>query len=185
MSLNFELFNISRVSRVLSATFNSGRLLLVFLCVILSQPAYAGWKLQNPDPTAENLFSIWGSSEDRVFAVGLYGTIIHWDGKNWELMDSPTNEILVGVWGTDSGPDVYVVGYEGTLLHWNGQEWRGVDIPFDKNLYGVWGSGPDNVLSVGMDGRILKRSDAGWQAINAMTYGSVKALSGSSTRNEL
>ena len=36
------------------------------------------WIWQNPLPTGNDLNEVWGSGSSDVFAVGDYGTIVHW-----------------------------------------------------------------------------------------------------------
>ncbi|MCK4237364.1 MAG: hypothetical protein KAX38_09620 [Candidatus Krumholzibacteria bacterium] len=59
---------------------------------------------------------VWGSGESDVFAVGLGGTILHYDGSNWSLMNSPTTKDLYDVWGSSEN-DVFAMGLNGTILH--------------------------------------------------------------------
>jgi hypothetical protein len=69
--------------------------------------------------TTAYLRGIWGSSGSDVFAVGYYGTILHYDGASWSLMDSGMTRSLYGVWGSSS-TNVFAVGYYGTILHYDG-----------------------------------------------------------------
>jgi hypothetical protein len=62
---------------------------------------------------------VWGSSGSDVFAVGNYGTIVHYDGATCTAMSSGTSVWLSGVWGS-SGSDVFAVGEGGTILHYDG-----------------------------------------------------------------
>jgi hypothetical protein len=50
--------------------------------------------------TGDDLSRIWGSSLSDVFAVGNYGTIMHYDGSAWGAMTSGTTTDLIGVWGS-------------------------------------------------------------------------------------
>jgi hypothetical protein len=46
--------------------------------------AHAGggeWEWQTPFPAGSHLQSVWGSSGSDVFAVGEWGTIVHYDGE--------------------------------------------------------------------------------------------------------
>jgi hypothetical protein len=65
----------------------------------------------------EDLRGVWGASANDVFVAGTSGVIFHYDGANWNSMDSGTSESLYGgVWGT-SGSSVWAVGNGGTILH--------------------------------------------------------------------
>ena len=47
------------------------------------------------------------------------GTILHYDGKTWYLVNSGTIENLKGIWGS-SGGNVFAVGNGGAILHYSG-----------------------------------------------------------------
>jgi hypothetical protein len=103
---------------------------LVVGLFLWSQPIFAQgpeWTWQNPLPTGNDLYGVWGSSgadsgPPDVYAVGWGGTILHYDGSSWSRMSSGTDRDLRGVWGSsgaDSGPpDIYAVGWGGTILHY-------------------------------------------------------------------
>ena len=78
-----------------------------------------GWEWQNPLPQGNGINDVWGSSQSDVFAVNLFGTILHYDGISWSSMNSGTTEALYGIWGTSSS-DVFAVGDNGTILHYAG-----------------------------------------------------------------
>jgi hypothetical protein len=73
---------------MLTQTSWSKRLWLVTAVVMMSlalfvQPAYAqepDWTWQNPLPQGNPLWGVWGSSGSDVFAVGDWGTVLHYDG---------------------------------------------------------------------------------------------------------
>ncbi|MCP4714236.1 MAG: hypothetical protein GY868_03890, partial [Deltaproteobacteria bacterium] len=101
-----------------------------------------------------DLFDIWGSAADNVFAVGTDGTILHYDGTLWQTMESPTSQDLYSIWG--SGPQsIYAVGDQGTILNFNGSSWSEMTGPTTKALNHVWGPAPDTVYAVGDDGTLL------------------------------
>jgi hypothetical protein len=64
--------------------------------------------------TDVSLRGVWGTSWSDVYAVGMGGTILHYDGISWSSMTSGTSEELEGVWGTASN-DVYAVGRYGII----------------------------------------------------------------------
>lgn len=76
---------------------------------------------------SDGLESVWGSSSSDVFAVGVDGIILHYDGSAWSVMNSGTSDELYGVWGSSS-TDVFAVGaygymgqlLYGTILHYKG-----------------------------------------------------------------
>jgi hypothetical protein len=100
-------------------------------------------------PTQNGLQSIWGSSEADIWAVGDSGTIVHFDGSAWTLVDSGVTDNLTSVRGT--GPsDVWAVGDAGSVLHWDGSAWTVVS-QVGLPLLGLWAFAPDDVWAVGVD----------------------------------
>ena len=136
--------------------------------------------LAGPDSgTTQNLFGVWGSGPNDVFAVG-DGTILHSsnDGAAWQAQTSGTTQTLSGVWG--SGPnDVFAVGDGGVILHSSndGASWQAQTSGSHAILSGVWGSGPNDVFAVGGNGVILHSCNDGasWQA---QTSGTTQSLDG-------
>ena len=78
---------------------------------------------------------MWGSSGSDVFAVGVYGTILHYDGSSWSAMSSGTSADSHGVWGS-TGSDVFAVG-NGTILHYDGSAWSAMSSGTDHGSWGV------------------------------------------------
>src|SRR5438552_16184979 len=73
-----------------------------------------------------------------VWAVGVNGTILHYNGTSWSSVSSGTVQNLNSVWGT-SASDVWAVGDGGTLLHYNGISWSSVTSGTTAPLHAVWG----------------------------------------------
>jgi len=113
-----------------------------------------GWEWQNPLPTGSQLEGVWGSGGSDTFAVGLQGTILHYDGADWSAMSSGTSDTLWDVWGS-SGSDVFVVP---GILHYDGTEWSTMNPGTGGWLFSVWGSSGTDVFVVGADGIILHYS---------------------------
>ncbi|MEA3247776.1 MAG: hypothetical protein U9Q74_16625 [Gemmatimonadota bacterium] len=75
----------------------------------------------SPAASAGALYSVWGSAANNIFAVGVGGRILKYDGTAWATMASPTNRTLARVAG--SGPtDVWALG-DSVLLHYDGTQW--------------------------------------------------------------
>jgi hypothetical protein len=121
--------------------------LLVFLWPAAAQTQGGEWEWQNPLPQGNGLRGVWGSNGGDVFAVGLSGTILHYDGINWSAMSSGTTEALWGVWGSNGG-DVFAVGSYGTILHYDGINWNAMSSGTTYRLYDVWGSSGGDVFAV-------------------------------------
>jgi len=118
------------------------------------------WKTVYVDINLPSLRAVWASAPDDVFAVGSYGTIIHYNGSNWEVMQTGWNKNLYDVWGFGSndvfacGGDTPAVGdtSKPLLLHYDGNTWTSlldtVNYP-ERSIGTVWGSGPENVYFEG------------------------------------
>jgi cysteine-rich repeat protein len=140
------------------------------------------------------LRGIWGSGADNVFAVGSYGTILHYDGNDagiWTRMEIPPsigpNQIFLDVWGTHA-TDVTVVGDQGTILRYDGHEWSPMISPTDHYIAGVWGTPAGRMFAVGAGGTLLSYDPlAGteWRMMASGTSSDLTAIHGNSADNIL
>jgi Tol biopolymer transport system component len=142
------------------------------------------WTWTNPLPQGNTLRAVWGSGPEDVFAVGDHGTIVHYDGYEWRLMESGTTQQLNGVWGS-SDADVFVVGGGGTILHYNGAAWSAVRSGISLDLNGVWGSSASSVFAVGVDGIIQYFDGSAWTRMSGGTTSTLNAVWGSSADSVL
>ncbi len=143
-----------------------------------STPEVTGWRWQNPMPTGNSPGALWGSGPDDIFGVGAFGSIIHYDGNEWQQQTSPSGDRLEGIWG--SGPDsVFAVGWAGAILHYDGRGWTRMESAVDTNLKAVWGAGPDSVYTVGDNGVILHYDGSHWQATDSGTDMDLEGIWGS------
>jgi hypothetical protein len=88
------------------------------------------------DLGAETLEDIDGSAPDDIYAVGLLGTIAHYDGRAWRLLDSPTNQHLSNV-RCVSRDEIYICGNNGTVFRGNQHAWTFIGEPASEVSY--WG----------------------------------------------
>ena len=160
---------------------------LVSISILLPLPVSAdtlgttnGGRWQNQLPQSNNLGGVWGSSSSDVFAVGDYGTILHYNGSTWVNMSSGTSKLLYSVWGTSSS-DVFAVGYDGTILHYNGSTWSAMRSYYAGILWGVWGSSSSDVFAVGDSGTILHYNGNTWSNMSSDTTNSLYGVWGSSS----
>ncbi len=147
--------------------------------------------------SAKTLYSVWGASENCVFAVGADGRIVRYaGGASWGGMSSGSTNTLRGVWGTGndwaSGDRVWAVGNSGTILVYDGSSWSSpYSKPFgstDVTLCGVWGTGgttsSDRVYAVGYRGSGSNQEGVVWyydfdgNQWHSMDSGTSKRLSG-------
>jgi hypothetical protein len=51
-----------------------------------------------------------------VFAAGEDGVLLHFDGAAWTAVVSPTDRLLIQLWGEPGEPSAYAVGLVTTVL---------------------------------------------------------------------
>jgi len=100
-------------------------------------------------------FSIWGDTWRNIYVVGQGGTVAHFDGNDWALVEIGVKEDLRGVWGS-SADDVYAVGENGTIVHFDGGDWSKMDSGTSFDLYSVWGASKTAVFAVGEQNTVLR-----------------------------
>lgn len=127
---------------------------------------------------------LWAASGREVYAVGLWGTILRFDGSGWTPLASGTTHHLFGVWGSGS-TDVIAVGAGGMMLRWDGTSWQrdqtsGAGTTW---LWRVWGTDAANVWVGGDGGTILRRSGGGWVRQTVPTTESIRGLWGTDAAN--
>ena len=132
------------------------------------------------------MVSIWGTSPNDLYAVGLSdqntGTMYYYDGVHWKpikltsVEGGPINAIvgLAQVFGFNSD-DIWVVGneeiydavtskstYVSLILHWKFGQWSKASITLGKPLKSVWGNMPDNVWASGEGGTLYHFNGIDW-----------------------
>jgi hypothetical protein len=105
-----------------------------------------------PDMYGRDIFHVWGSGPNDIYAVGNMNEIMHSTGDGtWTLQASPPGAALgvfEHVWG--SGPnDIYVVGDLIGVAHSTGDGVWTLDPDLNNEPIGVWGFGPNDVYVVG------------------------------------
>jgi len=56
-------------------------------------PIRTTWNLEAPLPTSQHLWGVWGTSASNVWAVGGFGSeIVHYDGVDWRVVESPLDQ---------------------------------------------------------------------------------------------
>lgn len=107
-----------------------------------------GWCWENPLPQGNAIIAVSVVSPNLVYAVGVGGTVLKWDGAKWISLNAPATGDLRAVWA--SGPDnVWVTGGVGVILRWNGTSWLTLTPSALVPYFGIWGTGPNDVWIVG------------------------------------
>lgn len=74
-------------------------------------------------PGDDEYCAIGGSGpDDPVWVVGCNGAVVSSDGNGWEIIDSETDAMLIGVYAT-SPQDVWTTTHTGQLRYWDGIGW--------------------------------------------------------------
>ena len=113
--------------------------------------------------TNVSLLAVWALAANRAWAGGQAGVILGWNGTDWRLETTPTQETIVGIWAADSN-SAYASASGGVLLHRVGSQWvaEPSGVSSTVTLLDVWGLDRDRVWAVGSNGTVLRRTAAGW-----------------------
>lgn len=138
-----------------------------------------GTDLTLVDPGVDrSLFGGFALEASTAWLVGTQGTVLRWDGKSFEAMDSKTTRILRGVWSA-SKSSTWIVGDKGTILGlFNETSWVPTASGVNEDLYSVWGSAPNDCWVVGNLGKLLHWDGTAFTAQDSGTTASLRALWG-------
>src|SRR5690554_3884813 len=144
-------------------------------------------------PVMCRVFPFWRSwpaiSNSWVFrrlAVGDFGLVLRYNGREWGEFNVGTENFLYDVWGPTLD-DIYAVGLSGTLAHFNGQRWQLQPVRLRDDLLSLSGTDAAGVYAVGTQGRVLRLEagewvpepsgiDVGLRAVKATVNGAVYAV---------
>lgn len=107
-----------------------------------------GWCWSHPLPQGNNIRSMWSAEGAGVWAAGDAGTVLRYDGQNWDRIS--VNGGSAFVWG--SGPtDIYLV--PGDVWHYDGTRLSQVVVSLgDFWIYDLSGTGPNDVWAAAYQG---------------------------------
>lgn len=125
----------------------------------LCTPAGLCW--QNPLPQGNRLAAVRAISSSDAWAVGAAGTILHWDGMTWSLVDSGTTSHLNDLWAYDA-QNLWVVGHGSTILRWTPPSFTRDPVGGLGDLYAVRGLDPQKVFAAGTNNAAVKWNGAQW-----------------------
>ena len=117
------------------------------------QPVQENWEVVLKDlPGA--LASVWGTGPDDIWTVGADGgrevgpLVYHYDGIEWQRMDTGQSGDLWWVFGFPGGP-VFMGGSGGMILRFHDGEFERMTTPSTATVYGIWGTAQNDLWAVG------------------------------------
>lgn len=145
------------------------------------------WCWSTPKPTGELMQGVWASNRNNVWTVGLSGQILHNNGKEWGLVESPVTLPLYAIWGSrDQGlwaaGQSVVLKYEEKQEKWKIFQWLEENAQDNYNLpprvtvltrfvvledHSLWAFGQKYVNNNNRQwvsqGVVYRLTDTGWQ----------------------
>lgn len=131
-------------------------------CVAVGNNAIEIWNGTSwSKQTSGSLQSVWGASATDIYATGVAGTLMHFDGATWSAQKI-TGETgnLWAISGTAAN-DIVLTTESGQMYHYDGAHWSPIRQRGTGQALDLWAS-PDAIWSVGDDifgpggtGRIL------------------------------
>jgi hypothetical protein len=140
------------------------------------------WRVNGTIGTNLNLFDVWGTSRESVWAVGQSGTIRYWNGQSWAAQTSGTTQTFNAVWGT-SPNEVWAAGTAGTIRYWDGSSWNTQTSNTTLGLQRLWGTSSSNVWAVGLGGTIRIWNGSSWTTNTSGTGSSLFGVWGTDANN--
>lgn len=118
--------------------------------------AAGAWETRDA-PTSAALTSVWGWSDERLWATGLdgkeelgeaTGVLLEWTGDAWvEALAGPLPGLRV-VTGA-AGVDAWAVGRGDAIYRYDGDSWTALALPVASNLGDAWSAGPGRLVAGG------------------------------------
>ena len=121
-----------------------------------------------PSGTSEDLYAVWGNTPGSIYAAGANGTLLRYNGTDWNPIVTGTTVTLRDVWST-SDDVVYVVGDDGTILQGGNDIFTRVVSNAGADLNAVFGTVPGNAYAVGDGGALLHYDGSTWTRMNSGT----------------
>ena len=125
------------------------------------------------------MLAVWGISDSSVYAVGDAGSVLHYDGTDWNVMPTPTVATLRAVYGF-SDSSVFACGQNGAILRYDGTDWTRMSSPIETSLYSLWGATENDLWTCGINGELAHYDGAMWTRVPSGTNFNLLSLWGSS-----
>jgi len=147
-------------------------LCMTSLIVTVRAESWSWSKIASP---AGEYLSVDMVNSNDGWAVGFDGAIIHWDGKSWNNVPSPTSYKLVSVdmvsstegWAIAQRIDGYQTNQ--SIIRWDGTSWNNVTSPTAAMLTSVDMVSSTDGWAVGSDGCIIHWDGTSWSNVTSPT----------------
>lgn len=128
----------------------------------------SGWALQDLSGVVAGavpaLYKIWGRNTDEVYAVGLQGTILRWNGETWSQLQSGTLRSLFTVHGNET--QVFAVGgffEDGVILELDGDVFEDRTPMNMPQMNGVFVPQQGQAAAAGLNTSLARHTATGWR----------------------
>jgi hypothetical protein len=82
-----------------------------------------GWQTMTSN-TGNELYGVWGASESAVWAVGSAGTLVFYNGQQWQVRTTPSQALGKDLYDiTGSAADNVFLAVDRTILRFDGAHW--------------------------------------------------------------
>ena len=112
-------------------------------------------------PGGATVFALDGTGPNDVWAVGLDGSLSHWNGGAWSAQLPIVEVPIRGVYAV-AADDVWAVAEGGLIFRFDGEEWTVVRSTTTATLRDVWSAGPSRAVAVGARATILHFDGINW-----------------------
>ncbi len=117
---------------------------------------------QNPLPQGNRLNAVHAISANNVWAVGVLGTVLRFNGQRWTQVPLKTTAHLNDITATAGTDDVWSVGDSGTVVQWSGTEAVVRPLNSAGQLFAVRGVSKQLAFAAGQDGAALRWDGMQW-----------------------
>ncbi|HEY5923388.1 MAG TPA: hypothetical protein VIV11_17030 [Kofleriaceae bacterium] len=118
-----------------------------------------GWTIMNSNVTVE-LKTVWASSSASAWAGGANGTLVYYNGAQWQVRTSGTTQEIVQIHGTTANNVFAFAGtYQSQLLHYDGASWSPVATLPLYYTYSIFAIGTKDVLAFGQTNSTSSNGD--------------------------
>ncbi len=145
------------------------KVMFVFLMVLTIPMASAEWTWMNPTPTGNNINAIFYRTADDIIFAGTGGTIMEWDGQDFDVSTICWEEDLNGIVEVP-GKGLVAVGTHGTIMTWNEGSWTQDPVPTSSTINSIWAGSDGSAFACTSWNKILQWDGDQWNEHELTLY---------------